>query len=451
MASQPLEQGMTGTLEIASEVRAWTSNFEMLKSFSQQWPAQVAALREEAILEFERLGFPTTKNEEWKYTSLRNLVSGGYAPAFRPVAIEIADKAALYKKVLPAGLQGSVIVLVNGHFDAQLSHLPTDGIEVQRLKVATESGNPDVLKHLGRVAGFEGRSLVALNTAIALDGVFIKIPRRHSASEPVIVLHLGQGDGVVAHGRTLIVAEDLSEAKVVEVWQNWDTGPVWENHVSEILVGEGAKLELYTLQNRLGSNYALTHFAQVLQGKDSMFRSTVMSAEGQVVRNDLQVRHQGTGCTSYLNGLTLLDGTTHVDHHTLVDHAMPHCFSNETYRTVLDGSSTCVFNGKVIVRPDAQKTNAFQSNKTLLLSPGATVNSKPQLEIFADDVKCSHGATTGQLDETALFYMRSRGLSAQKARALLTYAFGAAVLEQISIPAVRDTLEHYLMERLGGA
>ncbi|HEX2899814.1 MAG TPA: Fe-S cluster assembly protein SufD, partial [Bacteroidia bacterium] len=246
------------------------------------------------------------------------------------------------------------------------------------------------------------------------------------------------------------VAEDLSESKVIEIWYNWNAAPIWENHVSEISVGAGAKLEICTIQNELEETHSLTNFVQVVQGKDSEFRSTVMSSQGRIVRNDLQVRHLGTGCSTYLNGLTLLDGNAHVDHHTLVDHAMPHCYSNENYKTVLDGNSTAVFNGKVMVRPDAQKTNAFQSNKTLLLSNGASVQTKPQLEIFADDVKCSHGATTGRLDETALFYMRSRGLSKAKATALLTYAFGAEVLEQISIPELRDSLESYLMERLAG-
>ncbi|MFN8397142.1 MAG: Fe-S cluster assembly protein SufD [Bacteroidia bacterium] len=289
-----------------------------------------------------------------------------------------------------------------------------------------------------------------MNTAIATDGVVARFPKGKVAASPLIIVHLSVGSNAGTNSRALVFAEDLSEGKVVEIFFNWGNGSVWANHVSEILVENGANLEWVTIQNDLGGDYALTNFTQVHQGGNSTFRSTVMSSDGKLVRNDLQVLHQGSGCNTYLNGLTLLDGDAHVDHHTLVDHALPHCYSNETYKTVLDGNSTAVFNGKVMVRPDAQKTNAFQSNKTLLLSDGATVNAKPQLEIYADDVKCSHGATTGRLDETALFYLRSRGLSAKRAQALLTYAFGAEVLDQIGIAEVREHLESQLLERLTG-
>jgi Fe-S cluster assembly protein SufD len=400
---------------------------------------------------FVRLGFPTTKHEEWKYTSLRNLIEGNFAPAFRQLATGIDHSVDyFYDVVLPHGFGSNVVVLVNGHFDPHLSRLTPGLIQVGSLKSAIEKDDAAVLAHYTKLAAFENNALVALNTAIAADGYYLHIPRNVQFAEPINVIHLGIGEGVAANSRTLILVDDLSEAKVVETWYNWNAAPIWENHVSEIFLGSGAKFELSSIQNEIEETYSLTNFTQVVQGKDSKFTSVVMSSQGNIVRNDLQVRHEGTGCETYLNGLTLLEGKTHVDHHTLVDHAMPHCYSNENYKTVLDGKSTAVFNGKVMVRPDAQKTNAFQSNKTLLLSEGASVQTKPQLEIFADDVKCSHGATTGRLDETALFYMRSRGLSAPKAKALLTYAFGAEVLEKISTEALRDTLETYLMQRLGG-
>lgn len=440
---------MTPTIDISAEARAWVGNYEMLKSLAPASP-EVTALRDAAMAEFARLGFPTTKHEEWKYTSLRSLATGSYMPAFRPVQTDIdASSGAFYDRVLPAGLSGEIVVLVNGHFDEGLSRI-SSGAKVSSLKSAIAAGDEAVLAHLGKVAGYEGRALVALNTAVASDGVVAHFPKGKSAASPLIIVHLSVGSNAASNSRTLVIAEDLSEGKVVEIFFNWGSGPNWGNHVSEILVGEGANLEWVTIQNDLGSETALTHFTQVHQGANSTFRSAVMSSAGQLVRNDLQVLHQGSGCNTYLNGLTLLDGNSHVDHHTLVDHALPHCYSNETYKIVLDGNSTGVFNGKVMVRPDAQKTNAFQSNKTLLLSDGATVNAKPQLEIFADDVKCSHGATTGRLDETALFYLRSRGLSAKRAQALLTYAFGAEVLDQIGIAEVREHLEAQLLERLTG-
>jgi Fe-S cluster assembly protein SufD len=442
---------MTSTIDIASEVTGWVGNFEMLKSFSSGRSPEEMALRSTAIQEFERLGFPSTKHEEWKYTSIRNLVAAAYQPAFRAVQTGIDAQAGFfYDKVLPAGLGGNIVVLVNGHYDAALSKLKAGEAEISSLKAALEANGPTVQSYFGTVASHQGRALVALNTAIATDGAYIRIPRNAAVAEPIIVVHLSIGDEVVSNARTLIEVEAHASAKVIEIWHNWSGGRVWENHVSEIVLGPGAQLEVMSVQNEVGASFSLTHFVQVQQAKDSTFRSTVMSSQGHILRNDLQVLHLGTGCNTYMNGLTLLDGDTHVDHHTLVDHAQPHCYSNETYKSVLNGHSTCVFNGKVMVRPDAQKTNAFQSNKTLLLSEGATVNTKPQLEIFADDVKCSHGATTGRLDETSLFYMRSRGLSAAKARALLTYAFAAEVLEQISIPELRESLQAYLLEKLAG-
>lgn len=446
-ASQPPDEHMTSTIEISQEVRAWVGNFDMLQALSGNVPDPVRQLRQDAIRAFERLGFPTTKHEEWKYTSLRALSTGEWMPAFRPASLAV-EAGAFYAKVLPAGLQGPLLVLVDGHYDAALSRLEGADVTVGSLKAAIEAGNPAVTRHLGSAAAFEDRAIVALNTAIAQDGAFIHISKKTQSSAPITVLHLSVGPDAAANSRTLVLADEQSEAQVVEVWHRWGTGPGWENHVSEVFVGQGASLELVTVQDALGEGHAVTNFVQVLQGQDSTFRATTMSSAGKLVRNDLQVRHLGTGCSTYLNGLTLLDGESHVDHHTLVDHAMPHCYSNETYKTVLGGRSTGVFNGKVMVRPDAQKTNAFQSNKTLLLSDAATVYAKPQLEIFADDVKCSHGATTGRLDETSLFYLRSRGLSTAKARALLTYAFGAEVLEQVGIPALRQHLEDNLMDRL---
>ncbi|MFM2375221.1 MAG: Fe-S cluster assembly protein SufD [Bacteroidota bacterium] len=442
---------MTTTVEIASEVREWVSNYEMLRSVSQGVPPAVAEMRDAAMQSFAAMGFPTTRQEEWKYTSLRSLAAGGFPPAFHavPTGME-SHPGTLHGRVLPAGLGGDIIVLVDGHFNPQLSRIQEGRIHAMGLKKAIESRNAAALAHLGKVAAQEGHALVALNTAMATDGAFIHIPAKYTSKDPVILVHLGCGDQVAVNGRTLVVAEAHSESRVLEIFYNWGGGAVWNNHVTEASVGEGASLELCSMQNAVGDAYSLTHFAQVLQGKDSHFRSLVMTSGGRLMRNDLQVRHLGTGCTTHLNGMTLLRGDSHVDHHTLVDHAQPHCQSNETYKSVLDGNSTCVFNGKVIVRPGAQKTNAFQSNKTLLLSAGATVNAKPQLEIFADDVKCSHGATTGRLDETALFYLRSRGISAPSARALLTYAFGAEVLEQTTVPELRDHLEAFLLQRLTG-
>lgn len=441
--------GITATIEISKAAQTWLSNFDMLKGLDEASNTAVNDLRAQAIQAFGRLDFPSTKHEEWKYTSLRNLVEGNWTPAFRPTQIDLGlDNDALYAKVLPAGFSGNVAVLVNGHFNASLSRLDASSFEVQSLANALKANHP-ALANYGKIAEFEGRATVALNTAIARDGIFVHIPKKAVVEETLYIIHLAVGENVMINSRSFIHADDFSNAKIVNVWHNWNGEKVWENHVSEIKVGVNAHLDCSNVQNALGDKFSLLTFAQTQQEKDSTFRSNVMSAEGALIRNDLQALHLGENCQTFMSGLTLLKGKSHVDHHTLVDHAMPNCYSNENYKTVLDGQSSCVFNGKVMVRIDAQKTNAFQSNKTLLLSEGATVNTKPQLEIFADDVKCSHGATTGQLDQTALFYLRSRGLSEAKAKSLLTYAFGAEVLEDISTPELKESLEAYTLARLG--
>ena len=441
--------GTTATIEISKAAQTWLANFEMLRGVDGNQSTQLNDLRAQAIQEFGRLDFPSTKHEEWKYTSLRNLVAENWTPAFRPSQADLGlDNDALYAKVLPNGFTGDVAVLVNGHFDANRSRLHNSNIEVKSLSDALSSGHP-ALNNYGKIAKAEGRATVALNTAIARDGIFVNIPKKVVSEETLYVIHLAVGDNVMINSRSFFNAEDFSNAKIVNVWHNWSGSKVWENHVSEVKVGVNTHLDCSNVQNNIGDQFSLISFCQAEQEKDSTFRSNVMTAEGEIVRNDLQALHLGENCQTFMSGLTLLNGNTHVDHHTLVDHAMPNCYSNENYKTVLDGQSTCVFNGKVMVRIDAQKTNAFQSNKTLLLSEGATVNTKPQLEIYADDVKCSHGATTGQLDETALFYLRSRGLSQEKAKSLLTYAFGAEVLEDISTEALKESLEAYTLARLG--
>jgi Fe-S cluster assembly protein SufD len=439
---------MTNTIEITSEVKAWLGNYEMLKSVSKHLPASVVATRDEAIAAFARLGFPTTKHEEWKYTSLRNVIAANYAPVFQaPFAGIDPPRDGYWEMVAPFAANANIVTLVDGHFDSHLSNLHSEDITICSLRSALENGNANALKHYGQTAGFADRALVALNTAMATDGVFVHVGKKVQAELPIVIVHFALGDQRVSQGRSLVVLDEFAKANVIEIWYNWYQKAQWNNHVSEIVVGVGANLEWTSIQNNCADSN-VTNFTQVVQAKDSVFQSNVMSTNGKLIRNDLQARHIGTGCESHFYGVTALKGETLVDHHTLIDHAQPHCNSNENYKTILDGNSTAIFNGKVIVRPDAQKTNAFQSNKTLLLSEGATVNTKPQLEIFADDVKCSHGATTGRLDETALFYMRSRGLSEAKARALLTYAFGAEILEKISDESLRLHLQSTLERQL---
>lgn len=427
-------------------MKKWQDDFDLLESFmGASWGAH-AALRKEAMAEFLQKGFPTTKWEEWKYTSTRNITERPLSPVFQLPQHDI-QKLFLQDIWVPAG-EYHVVVMIDGHFVPELSEIrEEDGLTICSLKEALSNGLAD--EHYGKIADISESPFVALNTAMMVDGVYIHLKKSKVARYPVYVLHLGYADfedDVAVQPRKLVVVEDNAQLKVIENWFQWTDDRAFANHVSEISVGNDARVELYTEQS--DPELELVNFTQVRQGRNSHFQAHTISTAGKLVRNDLRSVHLGEHCETHMYGLYLLDGISHVDNHTLVDHAQPNCYSNELYKGVLDGNSTAVFNGKVMVRPDAQKTNAFQSNKTILISDGATINTKPQLEIFADDVKCSHGATTGRLDETALFYLRSRGLSEARARALLIYAFASEVLDTVSVEALKEALDRLVEERL---
>lgn len=439
----------TPTINIPEKMKKWQEEFDLLDGFMGDSWGDYRTMRKEAMAEFVQKGFPTTRWEEWKYTSVRSISEKDHSPVFRlPQHSFDGDAESFHQKFLPAGLECHVVTLVDGHYDASLSQIrEDDGLTISSLSEAIANGNAS--SHYAKIASTEASPFVALNTAVAVDGVFIHLKRGKVAQYPVFILHIGfsaSGDEVASQSRQLVIAEDNAQLKVIEKWVQWSEGSTFNNQVNEISVAQDARVELYSVQDEQSAE--LINFCQVQQGRNSYFQAHTIATAGKLVRNDLRVLHQGEHCETHMYGLYLLDGDSHIDNHTLVDHAMPNCYSNELYKGVLDGDSTAVFNGKVMVRPDAQKTNAFQSNKTILISDGATINTKPQLEIFADDVKCSHGATTGRLDETALFYLRSRGLSEKRARALLIFAFASEVLDTVTIPALKQTLSKLVEERL---
>lgn len=431
-------------------VQQWLSNFDMLSSMRNG--ADVPALstaRQTAIGEFEALGFPTTRHEEWKYTSLLPLLKREYASTFFKQAVALRPEDAQAWEI--PGLEAHTLVFVNGHFDAERSHtLPeTEGIVITSIASAMQSHSDLVEQHIAKYAAHEGEALTALNTAFSLDGAFVYVPKGKTAQHPVRIVFVTdtRKGNVSAHLRNLVIAEENSELRILESHCNIGEGHSFDNQVSEVSVARHARVRWTAIQND-SDRSSLINTLQARQESQSVFTSVTISTSGEIVRNNLNVLHGDQHCETHMYGLYMLDGKQHVDNHTLVDHAQPNCFSNELYKGVIDGESTAVFNGKVMVRQDAQKTNAFQSNKTILLSDAATINTKPQLEIFADDVKCSHGATTGQLDETALFYLRSRGVPMQKARALLTYAFATEITEQIADEAVREYVDTLVQNRL---
>jgi len=407
-------------------------------------PARLRAARQSAMERFADLGFPSTHLEDWKYTDVAPIAATPFRLA------NGAPPQVTRQTIAPLQLGVACeLVFVNGRFAPTLSTLATlpAGVVVMNLAAAS-AAVPDLLDaHLGRYAAYEAQSFTALNTAFLRDGALIHVPKGLQLEMPIHLLFLATaGAATVAHPRSLIVAEESSAVTVVESSAGIPDESYLTNAVTEVVVGPNAAVTHYKLQ-REGA--AAFHVATVeaQQAQDSRFHSYVVSLGGALVRTAVNVTLAATGAQCTLDGLYLAGGRQHVDHHTCIDHREPHGTSREVYKGILDGRATGVFNGKVFVRPDAQHSDASQSNKNLLLSDEAVINTKPQLEIFADDVKCSHGATIGRLDEDAIFYLRSRGIDADVARTLLIHAFAAELIGRMPAAAVRARLEEALAAR----
>ncbi|HKA35169.1 MAG TPA: Fe-S cluster assembly protein SufD [Thermoanaerobaculia bacterium] len=408
-------------------------------------PDWVASLRRDAMASFAKTGFPTAKDEAWRYTNPAPIVRTPFGPA------EEAEPGRVEAIPIPGG-EGARLVFVNGAFSAELSRGafgPATAISLRRAL----AGEGAVQPRLGRIASRARQSFTALNTAFFGDGAFVRIPRGTVLEEPIHIVFVavpGAGPGV-SHPRNLILAGAESQARVIETYigsgGSDGSAPTLTNAVTEISCGEGAILEHTKLQRESVSAFHV-HRIAVEQGRASRFDSHNLCFGGSLARTDIDVLFQAEGCECALNGLFVTQGSQHVDNHTLIDHAKPHCTSRELYKGILAGKSRGVFHGKVIVRPDAQKTDAIQTNKNLLLSREALVNSTPALEILADDVKCKHGSTIGQLDANALFYLRARGIGEEDAKAMLTYGFAADLASRLTVPWVREEVEAFLGGRL---
>jgi Fe-S cluster assembly protein SufD len=410
--------------------------------------APLHAIRKEAIAHFATTGFPTTRDEEWRFTSVAPIAGMKFrAPDGRAAASVSArdiDKATF------AGLESNRLVFIDGQYAPNFSTVrPPAGGSIGSLAAAVASRDASVEAHLARHAAFRENPFTALNTGFLRDGAFIHVPDGAVWTDPVFILYVTTGAGAPAimHPRNLIVAGAKSQCFIVERYCSLADAPDFTNAVTEVVVGEGAIVEHDKVQHESMSAYhvAATH---VTLGGSSVYTSNAFSFGGAIVRNTITAVMHGEGIECTLNGLSLATGTQHVDNHTAIDHATPRCNSHELYKSILDGSSRGVFNGKIFVRQDAQKTDAKQTNKTLLLSDTAVIDTKPQLEIFADDVKCTHGATVGALDAESVFYLRSRGISADLARDILTYAFANDVTGRVKIEPVRVELERMLLARL---
>jgi len=402
-------------------------------------------IRKNAISKFEEIDFPTTKNEEWKYTNIAPILSYNFTPADKA---EIS-KSNVEKYIIP-NLKINLFVLINGNFSAGLSkiHKLPSGVRIESFYNLLKNEPDFILEHFAKYAPLEN-GFVALNTAFANDGVVIYIPDNAIVKDYIHILNLigADSENVLSQPRNLIVAGKNSQVKIIESYHSISESVNLTNAVNEVIVGEGANVVLYRLQNENLNSFHINR-TQIEQKKNSTFTHYSVTLGGSIVRNDTNTVLDDENCTANLYGLYLTESSQHVDNHTLIDHAKPRCKSNELYKGVLNDKSRGVFNGKVFVRKDAQKTNAYQSNKAILLSKEALVDTKPQLEIYADDVKCSHGAAIGQLDEDALFYLRTRGIGEEQARGVLIRAFANDIFETIETGALQDYLNNLVIAKL---
>ncbi len=405
-------------------------------------------LRQAAIDQFERLGIPAPRAEAYKYTNISKTLRHEYEVHLKAdISGVTADDVARLK--VP-GLDGALVVLVNGRYVADLSdvtRLP-EGVVVTSLQDASETQTNVFNAHFAQYAPHEKEALVALNTAFTKEGVFIYVPRNVVVEQPIQVLNLIHTDrDLFMQPRHLFVAEQSAQVKIVEVQQALTATKTFANTVTEVYVARNANVEVYALQDN-GTTASQVSALNAYQEADSHFGVHTHTLSGDVVRNNISLLPNAENCETHMFGFFLGTGTTHIDNHTFVDHAMPNCFSNELYKGVLDDKATGVFNGKVMVRQDAQKINAYQSNKAIVLTETAHMYSKPELEIYADDVRCSHGATTGQVEPEAVFYLRSRGLTEHQARKLLLLAFARDVLDNVKVDAFRAYLDDLVSDRL---
>ena len=426
------------------ELGAYLSAFEDF-SGKEQSPAWLTALRRNGITHFTELGFPTLKQEEWVFTNVKPIRELSFIPATAPTEASIDLGKFQFK-----GLTGARLVFVDGHLSHSLSEIPElpEGIVVTNVASALESHGELLEKHLAHYAKTDESGFSALNTAFIQDGALIYVPKGKVLEEPVHLLFIStDGDANTANLRNLIVAEPTAQCKVIESYYSSGDQAVFTNVVTEVVVDESARVE-HTKFQELNQESFHVATIQAQLAKSAHFTQHSISTGARIARNNINMVMSGEGIECVLNGLYLVGGKQLVDHHTLADHAMPHCDSHEFYHGILGDGSRGVFNGKIFVREDAQKTDAKQSSRALLLSDQATVNAKPQLEIYADDVKCTHGATVGQLNNEAVFYCRSRGIGETSARRMLTHAFASEVIDRISIEPVREHLEAILWDRL---
>ena len=405
-------------------------------------------VRTHAIKNFETKGFPSKKEEAWKYTSLNLILKNDFSVfPKKENTVEFKD----VKKFFLHEIDTHKVIFVDGIFSSFLSATTHDGLDVCLMSSTLNKPKYKMIidEYFNKIAS-QDESLTTLNTAFANEGAYINIPKSKVVEKPIEIIYFSTGSeaALLLQPRNLVIVGENSHVQIIERHQSLNENPVLTNSVTEIFAQKRAIVDYYKIQNdNLDANLIDNTF--VSQKQESIVSVNTFSFGGNLTRNNLNFYHFGERIVSNLNGITIIGEKQHVDHYTLVQHTTPNCESHQDYKGIFSDRSTGVFNGKIFVEKEAQKTNAFQKSNNILLSDKATINAKPQLEIFADDVKCSHGCTIGQLDETAMFYMQSRGIPKKEAKALLMYAFSNAVIQSIKIPALKQRITKIIATKLG--
>ncbi len=441
---------MATRTETAVSLQTYTEAFAKLSAQDGGGSSALHALRQRAFALFAASGFPTTRQEEWRFTNVAPIARTRFTV---DAGARVEVKETEFTGFAPSGDESYVVTFIDGVWSPSRSHidgLPA-GVNVSPLLGATGNGSKQFLDRLGALTDLDSNPFAALNTSLFTDGVLIAVGDRTIVERPIHVVMITTQDGTTApravFPRILVFAGRESECSIAEIYQGDASGLT--NAVAEFSLEEGSKVHHDRIQMESLLHYHINTLT-VRQAQGSVFTSNAVTFGGALVRNGLHVTLAGSGAECTLNGLAIGTGTQHIDNHTSIDHAAERCTSHELYKTILNDSAHGVFNGKIFVRPGAQKTDAKQTNKTVLLSDSALMNTKPQLEIFADDVKCTHGATVGQLDDEQLFYLRARGIGKDEARDMLTLAFANDVVTRVHDRAVREQLDHLLRQRLEG-
>jgi Fe-S cluster assembly protein SufD len=437
--------------EIAGQQNLYKEDFLALQESRQDSRvAWLARLRENAMDRFEELGFPSTKDEEWKYTNVAPIGKVAFKPLLaktlldKTAASELADLGCVEAK-------DSQLVFVNGILRNNLSSLtalPEQVVVMDLSQAIRDEQYSEVARsYLARAADSVANGFTALNTAFISQGAFVYLPKGVTVKAPIHLLFISNGKQSASFPRVLVVGEENSGATLIESYVSTENTPYFTNAVVEIALGAGARLEHYKVQRESTEAFHIATTAVDL-GPNGVYDATTITFGAQISRHDINVTMDQERAECWVDGLYLVATGQHADTHSVIDHRKPHCSSHQLYKGILDGKSRAVFNGKIFVRHDAQKTDAMQTNKNLLLSNEARVDTKPQLEILADDVKCAHGAAVGQIDEDELFYLETRGIHHDLARNLLTYGFAEEVIGKIKIDSIRTQLDEAVLNRL---